>query len=166
MAAVSASMQERTGRTLEEWVAIVDSGGVDPLDQKAVRRWLKTEHGVPQNSQWAIADAAAVAAGWKRPTTEEYIDRQYAGPKELLRPVLPAHLGAPDYGQGARSGDAHAVAQCRGRGHRRGRAFAAGGVRSERLSWRMTGASGARFRRTVSDVAVLPFALYGTSVAG
>jgi hypothetical protein len=30
-----------------------------PLDQKAVRGWLRAEHGVPQNSQWAIADAAA-----------------------------------------------------------------------------------------------------------
>jgi len=88
MAAVSASMKERTGHTLEEWVAVVDSSGIDPLDQKAVRRWLKTEHGVPQNSQWAIADAAAVAAGWQRPTTEEYIDRQYVGPKEPLRPVF------------------------------------------------------------------------------
>jgi hypothetical protein len=88
MAAVSASMQERTGRTLEEWVAVVDSSGINPLDQKAVRRWLEDEHGVPQNSQWAIADAAAVAAGWKRPTTEEYVRQQYSGPKERLRPVF------------------------------------------------------------------------------
>ncbi len=88
MAAVTRSMKERTGRTLEEWVALVQGSGVDPLDQNAVRRWLKAEHGIPQNSQWAIADAAARASGWKPPTTEEYIDQQYAGRKAALRPIF------------------------------------------------------------------------------
>jgi hypothetical protein len=88
MAAVSASMRERTGRTLQEWVALVNSSGIDPLDQKAVRAWLKTEHGVPQNSQWAIADAAARAGGWERPDVEAYVDQQYAGPKTALRPIF------------------------------------------------------------------------------
>lgn len=88
MAAVSQSMQERTGRTLEEWVAVVQASGIDPLDQNAVRRWLKAEHGVLQNSQWAIAEAAARAAGWQQPSVEEYIDQQYAGPKAALRPVF------------------------------------------------------------------------------
>ena len=88
MAAVTRSMKERTGRTLEEWVALVQASGVDPLDQNAVRRWLKTQHGVAQNSQWAIADAAARAAGWHPPTTEAYIDQQYAGKKAGLRPLF------------------------------------------------------------------------------
>jgi predicted transport protein len=88
MAAVTESMKERTGRTLEEWVAVVRASGIDPLDQNAVRRWLKTEHGVLQNSQWAIADAAARAAGWVEPTLEEYINQQYAGPKAQLRPIF------------------------------------------------------------------------------
>lgn len=88
MGAVAESMRERTGRTLQEWVSIVDSSGIDPLDQKAVRRWLKTEHGVLQNSQWAIADAAARTAGWERPRAEEYVDQQYAGPKARLRPIF------------------------------------------------------------------------------
>ena len=88
MAAVAGSMKERTGRSLEEWVSVVESSGVDLLDQSAVRRWLKAEHGIPQNSRWAIADAAARAAGWERPTAEEYVDRQYAGAKASLRPVF------------------------------------------------------------------------------
>lgn len=74
MTAVTKSMKERTGRTLEEWVALVEASGIDPIGQKAVRKWLKVEHGILQNSQWAIADAAARAAGWVEPTTEEYID--------------------------------------------------------------------------------------------
>ena len=81
LSAVGASLPERTGRSLDEWVTIVQDSGIDPLDQNAVRRWLRAEHGVPQNSQWAIADAAARAAGWVRPTVEEYIDSQYRGAK-------------------------------------------------------------------------------------
>ncbi len=88
MSAVSASMRERTGRSLEEWVEAVGSSGVDPLDQLAVRKWLKAEHGIAQNSQWTIADAAARAAGWVRPSVEEYIDGQYAGAKAALRPIF------------------------------------------------------------------------------
>ncbi len=88
MAAVARTLKERTGRTLEEWVDAVRASGVDPLDQNAVRRWLKQEHGLPQNSQWAIADAAARAAGWQPPTIEEYIDQQYSGRKAGLRPVF------------------------------------------------------------------------------
>ncbi len=88
MAAVTRSMKARTGRTLEEWIELVKESGLDPLDQNAVRRWLKTQHGMPQNSQWAIADAAARAAGWQPPTTEEYIAGQYGGRKAALRPVF------------------------------------------------------------------------------
>lgn len=88
MDAVTESMKERTGKTLEEWVFAVQASGVDPLNQKAVRNWLKTEHGVLQNSQWAIADAAAREAGWVRPSVEGYIDSQYQGEKAALRPVF------------------------------------------------------------------------------
>src|SRR5690606_23948328 len=75
-------------RRLEASVAAVQASGSVPLDQNAVRRWLKTEHGVRQTSQWAIADAAARAAGWVPPTVEESIDQQYSGPKAGLRPIF------------------------------------------------------------------------------
>lgn len=88
MAAVTESMKKRTGRTIEQWVALVKKSGVDPLDQNAVRKWLKSEHDLPQNSRWAIADAAARAAGWKRPDVEQYIDSQFAGDKAALRPIF------------------------------------------------------------------------------
>lgn len=184
MAAVAAGMRERTGRTLQEWVVVVNGSGIDPLDQNAVRRWLKSEHSVPQNSQWAIADAAARAAGWERPGVEEYVDRQYAGEKMKLRPIfdrlrenrasvwgrrhdggsrhLYAFRAAPAVccgrrgdasprgrraslhessrlqaiggRQRARAGNSQAVLDLSGRDHPRGRAFAPGGVRSERMS--------------------------------
>ncbi|PSL55172.1 uncharacterized protein DUF4287 [Saccharothrix carnea] len=88
MAALSASMLARTGRTLDEWVALVEASTLDPLDQKAVRAWLRDVHGVKQNSQWTIADAAARRAGWVEPTFAEYVDSQYSGRKEALRPLF------------------------------------------------------------------------------
>jgi hypothetical protein len=100
MTAVTESLAARTGRSLEEWLALVQEPGPDPLDQAAVRKWLRAEYGVPQNSQWAIADAAARAAGWTRPTTAQYVDGQYAGAKAALRPVYDA-LAAAITGFGA-----------------------------------------------------------------
>jgi predicted transport protein len=90
LAAVSRSLHQRTGRTLDEWVTLVGADGPDPLDQRAVRRWLKDVHGVAQNSQWAIADAAARGAGWVPPTVQEYLEQQYAGAKAGLRPIYDA----------------------------------------------------------------------------
>lgn len=88
MAAVSASINERTGRSLDDWVRAVLASGLDPLDQNSVRNWLKREHGIPQNTQWAIADAAARAAGWQRLSAEEYALSQYAGDKAHLWPIF------------------------------------------------------------------------------
>jgi len=91
MAAVTASMAERTGRDLDGWATVVlDTDGVDPLDQVAVRRWLRDVHGVPQNTQWAIAFEVARRAGWVQPTVDEYVDGQYTGRKAALRPVYDA----------------------------------------------------------------------------
>jgi predicted transport protein len=96
MSAVTDSLADRTGHSLQEWVELVQGSGVDPLDQNAVRRWLKDVHGVKQNSQWAIADAAARAAGWERPTVEQYIDGQYTGAKAGLRPLFDAVRAAAE----------------------------------------------------------------------
>jgi predicted transport protein len=90
MSAVLGSLAARTGRSLPEWLSLVQSSGIDPLDQNAVRRWLREDHGLQQNSQWAVADAAARAAGWVRPTVEEYVDGQYTGAKAALRPIYDA----------------------------------------------------------------------------
>jgi hypothetical protein len=87
MASLTDTMRERTGRSVEEWVALVNESGPDPLDQRAVRAWLREVHGVPQNSQWAIADAAATAAGWERPDADGYTDAIYSGKKAHLRPI-------------------------------------------------------------------------------
>lgn len=94
MAAVTTSMRERTGRSLQEWVDAVGATGLDPLEQKAVRHWLRDVHGVPQNSQWAIAFAAAETAGWTMPSTDEFADNLYSGKKIGLRPLHDAVITA------------------------------------------------------------------------
>ncbi|WP_252858593.1 DUF4287 domain-containing protein [Rhodococcus erythropolis] len=82
-------MRDRTGRTLEEWVEAVRTSGVDPLDQNEVRKWLKAEHGVPQNSQWAIAFETAKQSGWaERPssntsTSSTAARRQHCDPSSM-----------------------------------------------------------------------------------
>jgi Domain of unknown function (DUF5655)/Domain of unknown function (DUF4287) len=129
MSAVSASLAERTGKTLDEWVALVQASEVDPLDQNAVRRWLRTEHGVPQNSQWAIADAAARAAGWVRPSTAEYIDSQYTGAKAALRPIYDALATAA----GELGGDVTVEGRSSYTPFVRGRQFAAAATTKDRV---------------------------------
>ena len=81
-AAVTASMADRTGRSLDEWATLVhDTSGVDPLDQNAVRRWLKDVHGVPQNTRWTIAFEVAERAGWERPDVDGYVAGPVHGPQ-------------------------------------------------------------------------------------
>jgi len=43
-----ATLKEKTGRSLEEWLALVKRSG--PGTEKERREWLKTEHGLGPNS--------------------------------------------------------------------------------------------------------------------
>jgi hypothetical protein len=86
-----AELKEKTGRTLEEWVELVKKEG--PKGEKERREWLKTRHKLGTNSAWWIVDRAEgkdqdegspeayLAAAVK------YVEEQYAGPKEKLRPI-------------------------------------------------------------------------------
>ena len=87
MATDTGPMQERTGRTLDEWVDLVRHAGLDPLQPADVRRWLRDVQGIPQDLQGTVADAAARRAGWVEQTLEDYADALYAGPKAALRPL-------------------------------------------------------------------------------
>ncbi|WP_101783287.1 DUF5655 domain-containing protein [Nonomuraea indica] len=91
---VSASLPEKTGKSVEEWVAAVGKSGIDPLDQRAVRQWLKSEHGLTKPQQEAIAIAAAKEAGWAEPTADDHLAAQYAGSKQGLKPIYEALLAA------------------------------------------------------------------------
>ena len=88
MDAAVTNLKERTGRSLEDWVRLVLDSGIDPNDLKAVRRWLKDQHGAKVNTRWHVAEAAAKASGWTRPSVESFIDQQFSGSKAGMRPMF------------------------------------------------------------------------------
>ena len=87
-----AELKSKTGRSLEEWLALVKKEG--PQDEKARREWLKTKYKQGTNTAWWIAERAA-GKGGEDQTPEEYLKvaskyvaEQYAGAKEKLRPIF------------------------------------------------------------------------------
>jgi hypothetical protein len=86
-----AELKEKTGRTLEEWIALVRMAG--PKDEKSRCEWLKTKHKFGTNGAWGIAERAD-GKGREEDTPEAYlkaavlyVEEQYAGRKENLRPI-------------------------------------------------------------------------------
>jgi Domain of unknown function (DUF5655)/Domain of unknown function (DUF4287) len=86
-----ADLSHKTGRTLEEWIALVKKSG--PPAEKERRDWLKKEHGLGTNSAWWIAERAegkgtedADPAAYLK-AAEQYVDAMFAGPREGLRPI-------------------------------------------------------------------------------
>src|SRR5229473_5127514 len=87
-----AELREKTGRSMEEWLALLKKEG--PKEEKSRREWLKTKHKVAPNSAWWIAERAE-GKGGDEDTPEvylkaavRYVEEQYAGPKEKLRPIF------------------------------------------------------------------------------
>ncbi|HTF25075.1 MAG TPA: DUF5655 domain-containing protein [Candidatus Limnocylindria bacterium] len=87
-----AELKEKTGRSMEEWIALVKKEG--PRDEKSRREWLKTKHKMGTNSASWIAERAE-GKGWEEDAPEAYlkaavrcVEKQYAGPKEKLRPIF------------------------------------------------------------------------------
>jgi len=88
----AAELKAKTGRTLEEWIAGVKKEG--PKDEKSRREWLKTKHKFGTNGARCIAERAD-GKGAEEDTSEEYlktavvyVEEQYAGAKENLRPIF------------------------------------------------------------------------------
>jgi len=85
-----AELKEETGRSMEEWLVLVKKEG--PKDERSRRDWLKSMHKLGTNKASWIAERAE-GKGWED-TPEaylkaavQYVEEQYAGPKEKLRPV-------------------------------------------------------------------------------
>jgi uncharacterized protein DUF5655/uncharacterized protein DUF4287 len=83
-----AELKEETGRSMEEWLALVKKEG--PKDEKSRREWLKSKHKLGTNKASWIAERAE-GKGWED-TPEaylkaavRYVEEQFAGPKEKLR---------------------------------------------------------------------------------
>lgn len=86
-----AELKEKTGRSLEEWIALVRKEG--PKEEKARREWLKSKHRLGTNSAWWIAERAegkgeeASDPEAYLKAAEQYVAEQYSGAKSKLRPL-------------------------------------------------------------------------------
>jgi hypothetical protein len=90
-----ASLKEKTGRSLEEWVKLVKKSG--PPTENERRAWLKSEHGLATMSAWWIAEhAGGKGEGMGSPeaylpAAEKYVADMFSG-KAALRPIYDALL--------------------------------------------------------------------------
>ncbi len=86
-----ASLSEKTGRSLEEWLRFVKKEG--PAGEKERREWLKTEHGLGTNAAWWIAERAEGKGSEDGdPKTYlnaavKYVEAMFGGSKAGLRPI-------------------------------------------------------------------------------
>lgn len=91
-----ASLPKKTGRSLEEWIALVKKDG--PPDEAPQRIWLKEKHKLGTNSAWWIASRVAGKewedgdpAAYLR-AAEGYVETMFAGSEAGLRPIYDALL--------------------------------------------------------------------------
>ena len=86
-----AELKNKTGRELEEWIALVKKEG--PKDEKSRREWLIEKHKVgPRDAMWVAERAEGKGGDIDTPeiylkSAVQYVEEQYAGPKEKLRPI-------------------------------------------------------------------------------
>lgn len=84
-------LKERTGRSLQEWIALVRKKGPD--SEKERSEWLRTKHKLGTNSAWWIAERAGGRGGEEDSPEKylaiapKYVAQQYSGKKEVLRRI-------------------------------------------------------------------------------
>jgi hypothetical protein len=86
-----ADLKQKTGRTVEEWVALVKKEG--PPTEKERRDWFKQQHGLGTNSAWWLAERSFDKGEeigdpdeYLR-AAEKYVEEMFAGKKAALRPL-------------------------------------------------------------------------------
>jgi hypothetical protein len=77
---IARNMQKKTGRSLEEWIALVREEGLSA--HGPIVKWLMSEHGLTRG----YAGAVAWSLLSEDVPPETLVDRQYEG-KEPLRPI-------------------------------------------------------------------------------
>jgi Domain of unknown function (DUF5655)/Domain of unknown function (DUF4287) len=86
-----ASLRSKTGRSLEEWIAVVKQSG--PESEKDRREWLKEQHRLPtQSAVWIAERAGGSGADFDGPeeylvAAERYVDEMFGGKRAALRPL-------------------------------------------------------------------------------
>lgn len=86
---IIASLKERTGRTLEQWISLIRTRG--PKTEKERAEWLKAEHKLGTNyASWLAGCAAGAPVDHYDP--EGLVEALFAGPKASLKPLYDALL--------------------------------------------------------------------------
>jgi hypothetical protein len=91
-AAMIAGLKDKTGKSLDEWLAILRSSG--PTKHKEMVNLLKTEHGVTHGFANMIALQALGSDSHTAGDDQALVDSQFAGTKAGLRPIYDAVLAA------------------------------------------------------------------------
>lgn len=79
------NLQEKTGKSLDEWVGIVKAAG--ELKHGQAVAMLKEKHALGHGYANLVAHAAKGAVGKGAPEKDELVAAQYAGEKAGLRPI-------------------------------------------------------------------------------
>lgn len=85
------TLPQKTGRSLEEWVAFLKKNG--PKEDKERKAWLKEKHHLGTNAAWWITDYAEGKSPWEgNPESyliaaEQYVEQMFAGSRSILRPL-------------------------------------------------------------------------------
>ncbi len=91
-AAMLANLPDKTGKTLDEWFAVLDAASLAKHGQMV--GLLKKDHGVTHGFANLIAhqyrDRGSASAG----KADDPVAAQYAGPKAALRPIYDALIAA------------------------------------------------------------------------
>jgi Domain of unknown function (DUF5655)/Domain of unknown function (DUF4287) len=86
-----ADLKDKTGRTLDEWCALIQKEG--PKDLAARRHWLKTKFNVGTNTAWWLAERADGQPTWDESPdaylaiAPTYVDEMFGESKAALRPL-------------------------------------------------------------------------------
>src|SRR5262249_1168872 len=86
-----AELKEKTGRTLEEWSALIRKEGPATVPER--RPWLKEKFKVGSNTAWWLAERADGQPTWDESPeaylaiAPKYVDDMFSGPKAPLRPI-------------------------------------------------------------------------------
>lgn len=92
---VVARMKQKTGRSIEEWVQLIEKQG--PPGEKERRAWLKERHGLGMNYAWWIAEQSVGKPDDGSPEAyleqaDQYVETMFSGGKQGLRRIYDALL--------------------------------------------------------------------------
>jgi hypothetical protein len=86
------NLEEKTGKTLAQWVAVVK--GLGPKKHGEIVKVLKETHGMGHGYANLVAHSAAGLVGDDAPAGDDLVAAQYAGDKAELRPLYDAIIAA------------------------------------------------------------------------